>query len=201
MKRTPERVAWLVLFAALFACLTLAVGIPAGALAFVNNATNDAVMRVSLQSGILKTFTPVEREGEARVVDLSGRDFKEAHTLVAGDRSVGLLTFAPSSGTAPSIKLQLYSNARLQVTRARVPRFGAAAGADEFAFELRDGRADLIVLPGRRARVRVSAPGLGEALIDTPGVYNFEASKDTLRLLVYLAFALAMMRLERALVQ
>lgn len=179
MKRSPERTAWTVLFAALFVCIALSVGVPAATMGYINSATENAFMRVSLQSGILKTYSPIEAESDARVVDLAGREFKEEHTVVAGDRSVGLLTFAQRDGVTPTLRVQLYANASVQAVRARVPRFRPALSAtpgDELTLKLTEGRIDVIALDGSRPfRLRIDSTH-AVAVVTTPGVYSFDAT-------------------------
>ncbi len=180
MKRSPERTAWTVLFAALFVCIALSVGVPAATMGYINNATENAFMRISLQSGILKTYSPIEAESDARVVDLAGREFKEEHTVVAGDRSVGLLTFALRDGVTPTLRVQLYANARVQAIRARVPRFGpalaASAAGDELTLELTEGRIDVIALDDSRPfRLQINSTH-AVAVVTAPGVYTFDAT-------------------------
>ncbi|MCX6018317.1 MAG: hypothetical protein NTZ50_07405 [Chloroflexi bacterium] len=175
MRASPERTAWTVLFAALFTCVALAVGVPASILGYVNNATNAAYMRLSLQSGILTSYSPAESIKEARVVDLAGREFKEEHTVVAGDRSVGLLTFAPNATTAPYIHVQLYSNAQATIKRARVPRFLLSNTHDELTLVLSTGRIDLLAdPPANRAFVLQIEGATGTMRIDEAGQYSIE---------------------------
>ncbi len=184
MKRSPERTAWTVLFAALFVCIALSVGVPAATMGYINSATENAFMRVSLQSGILKTYSPIEAESDARVVDLAGREFKEEHTVVAGDRSVGLLTFAQRDGVTPTLRVQLYANARVQAARARVPRFrpalASATAGDELTLELTEGRIDVIALDsGRPFRLQIKSAHAA-AVVTVPGVYTFDATPQHL---------------------
>jgi hypothetical protein len=130
----------------------------------------------------LKSYSPLESAADARVVDLNGREFKEEHTVVAGDRSVGLLSFAPGEGVAPYISVQMYSNASVRAVRARTPRFNFAAAADEFEIELTEGRVDILAQPpaGRLFALRITtAPG--EVQINTPGQYTLEMSGGRLR--------------------
>jgi hypothetical protein len=182
MNPSPHRIAWTVLFAALFICVALAVGVPAGIYGYVNNATNAAAMRVSLQSGILTSFSPVESIKDARVVDLAGREFKEEHTVVAGDRSYGLLTFAHTAAEAPYVQVQLYSNAQATVLRARSPRFELSTAPDEFALTLNAGRIDVLAdpPPNRRFVMLVSNP-LGEVRITEAGQYTIEVLDGHMR--------------------
>lgn len=182
MNPSPHRIAWTVLFTALFICIALAVGVPAGIYGYVNNATNAAAMRVSLQSGILTSFSPVESIKDARVVDLAGREFREEHTVVAGDRSYGLLTFAHTAAEQPYLQVQLYSNAQATVLRARSPRFELSTAPDDFALTLVTGRIDILAdpPPGRRFVMLVDNP-LGAVRITEPGQYTIEVQDGRMR--------------------
>ena len=186
MTASPHRTAWTVLFAALFICVALAVGVPAGIYGYVNNATNAAAMRVSLQSGILTSYSPFESIKDARVVDLAGREFKEEHTVVTGDRSYGLLTFARTIAEAPYLQVQLYSNAQTTVQRARYPRFEISTAPDEFSLKLHTGRIDVLAdpPPGRRFALRIQSD-LGEVLITEAGQYTIEMLESHMRATVH----------------
>lgn len=175
MARTPERTAWTVLFTALFACLALAIGIPTAVLAYINNATNSAYLYVRLQAGRMVTLSPVDRLSAAPVVGLAGRTLGEGHAVIASDRTVGLVTFAPSESDAAYIKTQLYANARIKALRARSPRFETQNARDEFVLELQEGRIDILVLPepSRAFQIRIQSE-FGSALLETPGAYTLD---------------------------
>jgi hypothetical protein len=181
--RSPERVAWTVLFAALFTCVTLTVGVPASIWGYRNNATNEAFLRVRLKAGQLQTFSPVETRSDARVVDLNGRQLKENHTALTLDRSIGVISFAENEQAASELSVQLYANAYVQITRARVPRFGDSRAVRQLHLTLRSGRIEIIAPRERTGRfeVRVSVraldgnQSLAEFSTTTPGVYVFDA--------------------------
>jgi hypothetical protein len=185
--RSPERVAWTVLFAALFACVTLSVGVPATIFGYRNNATNEAYLRVSLKAGQLQTFSPVETRVDARVVDLNGRQLKESHTALTLDRSIGSITFAESEGSPAELTVQLYSNAYVQVTRARVPRFADSGAPRQLHLTLRGGRIQIVTPSGQNALfdLRVSVQPLDEARpiaafeTSKPGVYTFDSASTS----------------------
>jgi hypothetical protein len=182
--RSPERVAWTVLFAALFACVTLSVGVPTAIFGYRNNATNEAFLRVRLKAGQLQTFSPVETKVDARVVDLNGRQLKESHTALTLDRSIGSITFAESEQAPTELIVQLYSNAYVQVTRARVPRFADSGASRQLHLTLRGGRIQVIAPAeqGTSFDLRVSVQPLDEASpiaafeTNKPGVYTFDSS-------------------------
>jgi hypothetical protein len=180
MKRSPERVAWMVLFASLFACCALAVGVPATAYTFVNSATIDANVIVKLQAGILKAYNQFETENDARVVSLDGRPLSEGSTVIVGPESVGLLTFG-SDLANPFHTFQLYSNARLRIDRARLPRFTGAGLDDEFTLSMSDGRVQISAQPqGRPFTLRIIG-NHAITTINTPGSYSIEETPTETR--------------------
>lgn len=185
MKRSPERVAWTVLFAALFACCALAVGVPTAGLAFYNTATVDAAMDVKLQAGILKAYAQFETENDARVVSLDGRPLSEGSTVVVGPESIGLLTIGAGGGVSPTLTLQLYSDANLRIERARLPRFSGGGSGEEFVLRLSDGRVQVLAQPseGQRFSVRVLSND-ANTLITAPGVYSLEQAEGETRVAV-----------------
>jgi hypothetical protein len=178
-------VAWSVLFAALFSCCGLAVGVPTAGLAFVNNATIEASSNVKLQAGILQAYSQFESVNDARVVSLEGRALTEGSTVVTGPESVGLLTLGESATTDPLLTFQLYSNASLRLDRMRLPRFNTGATADEFQVRLGGGRIQIVTQPNRshRFNLRVNSD-FGSVLISTPGAYSFEQTDSELRVSV-----------------
>jgi hypothetical protein len=186
MKRSPERVAWTILFAALFACCALAVGVPTGALTFVNTATVEAAMAVKLQAGILKTYSQFETENDARVVSLEGRSLSEGSVAVVGSESVGVLIITDTISASPLVTAQLYSNADVQIERARLPRFQSSTNGDNFVFRMRDGRIQVTARPteGRRFKLRIKG-NHAVTDIDTPGVYSLEQRGNETRVIVW----------------
>ncbi len=121
MKRSPERVAWIMLFGALLVCISLGVGVPTAVFSYINSATNEAFLRVSLRAGQVQTSAPFE--SAPSVVDLTGRQLKEGITVAVRDRSVGQLAFGATESAPAHLRVQLYSNASVRLKRARVPRY------------------------------------------------------------------------------
>jgi hypothetical protein len=185
VKRSPERTAWIVLFASLFTCCALAVGVPAAALAFYNTATVEAGINVKLQAGQMSVWRPTQTDRDPpSVVSLDGYDISEGSLVALGADSAGLLTLLDnaSSPPRPLLTMQLYPNARLRVERARLPRFSASALGDEFAFRLVGGRVQAAIhAPRRKFNLRFASDH-GSVLISTPGLYVVEQLNDALRL-------------------
>lgn len=181
MKRRPERIAWMVLFAALFACCAMAVGVPATAYTFINTATVDANVIVKLQAGILKAYSQFETENDARVVSLEGRPLSEGSTVIVGPESVGLLTFG-SDPANPLHTFQLYSNARLRIDRARLPRFAGAGMGDEFTLSMSDGRVQISAQSPSNRPFNLRIVGdHAITTINTPGSYSIEETPTETR--------------------
>ncbi len=170
----------MVLFVSLFTCLALAIGVPTAVLAFVNSATNDAYMYVRLQAGKMVTLSPTQSPAAAPVVGLAGRALQEDNEVIASDRTVGQLTFAPGEGEAAYIRTQLYSNTSITARRARRPRFQTQTARDLFEITLNEGRIGVTIDDTPRAfeaRIRIGSAGT-QLIIRTPGVYGIYLQSD-----------------------
>lgn len=187
MKHSPERTAWIVLFASLFTCCALAVGIPAGALTFYNTATTEAGINVRLQAGQMSVWRPNQADRDPpSVVSLDGYDIGEGSRVALGADSTGLLTLRDhsSSPSPPLLTLQLYPNTRLRIERARLPRFDSSALSGEFAIRLEGGRIQVTAEAlERKFNLRIWSDH-GSAQIGAPGLYVIERLQDALRLSV-----------------
>lgn len=195
MRRSPERTAWIVLFASLFTCCALAVGIPAAALTFYNTATTEATINVRLQAGQMSVWRPNQTDRDPpSVVSLDGYDIGEGSRVALGADSTGLLTLLDHSAPSPRpfLTLQLYPNTRLLIERARLPRFGGSALSSEFAMRLGGGRIQVTApAMGRKFNLRIWSDH-GSTQISMPGLYVIEHLQDGLRLSVVEGQATAM---------
>jgi hypothetical protein len=181
MDRTPERRAWLILLVSLLICCALGVGVPGAALTYINSATTDAIAYVQLQKGILTTFSPFQSESDARAVGLSSRRFYEGHTVTAGSKTVGALTFSASENGQTSTKIQLYSFAKLRLERARVPRFVTDAARDDIQLEMLAGRIQVLAQPLSAHNFKIVIRNEhGDVSIEQPGVYSLEMNANEL---------------------
>ncbi len=175
------------MFASLFTCCALAIGLPTAVLAFYNTATIEATINARLQAGQMSVWRPTQTDRDPpSVVSLDGYDIGEGSLVALSPDSAGLLTLLDGNSSPPRslLTVQLYPNARLRVERARQPRFGASALSDEYAFRLIGGRIQFTVPESnRKFNLRVSSEH-GNAVIATPGVYVFEQTGDSLWLKV-----------------
>lgn len=159
MRNNPERLAWTALLVAFAIFVALAIGIPATVSAVVNQSTVSAGAYVRLQAGRIQTFAPPSTERDARVVSLEGRDLEEGSTIIVDPdaSSQGLFTVTPAGARDPLLSALAYSGARIQIWRARTPRFAISSARDEVILVMSGGRAQFTVRPrdGRAASVVV----------------------------------------------
>jgi hypothetical protein len=177
--------AWTILFASLFVCCALAVGVPTAVLAFYNTATVEAGINVKLQAGQMSVWRPTQTDRDPpSVVSLDGYDIGEGSSIALSADSAGLLTLMDSTSAppAPVLTVQLYANARLRIERARLPRFSASALGDEYVLRLTGGRIQVVAHEaGRKFTLRVVSDH-ASALTTEPGTYSFERVGDALQL-------------------
>jgi hypothetical protein len=188
MSRSPERRAWAVLLVSLFACCALAVGVPTGAIAFINTASNTPRAHIQLQAGIVSTFDAGEVESvDARVVDLNGRVVGEGSTIVVGGDldSVAALSLDPPVDGA-RVTMQLYSGTRLRIQRLSVPRYSISSASDEYVMSVERGRIEVQAQypAGRKLRLRLNTPQ-AQLSIGTSGAFGLEIGADATHVLVY----------------
>ncbi len=166
MSRSPDRVAWLVLLGAFATFCALVIGVPTAIIAYTNNATVQPGMLVKLQAGKLISFGPTEPESDGRVVGLDGRALEEGSTVVLdndGQSQASLTVSLKDSGQ--DAKINLYSGARLRISRARLPRYASSSRAPELVLTLQSGR------------IQVQNPDNS----DTPIIVNTNQLTTTLR--------------------
>jgi hypothetical protein len=185
VSRSPERIAWAVLSAALLTCCALTVGVPMAGLAFYNSAMTEAGINVQLQAGQMSVWRPNQSESDPpSVVSLDGYDVSGGSLIALSTDSAGLLT-AFDRRTEPAQTLftaQLYANARLRVERVRLPRFPASAAQDEYILYLSEGRIQ-ITLPQTDRKFHLQIASDHAAVwTKTPGSYIVEVNSETLRL-------------------
>lgn len=187
VRNAPQRLAWTVLLASLLSCCALAVGVPAAAMSFINNTTYAALIFVKLQAGRTNAFTPPATEADARVVGQDGRALDEGSTIIV-DKDIpsqAFLTIGQNdtvTGTLAS--MQLYSGSRVQITRARIPRFHIADTSSKVDIMLLSGRVQIQTsnLTDHNLKLVVRSEHMS-AVLDN-GSYSFEVTPDETSLYV-----------------
>ena len=177
MKSSPDRLAWTVLLCAFAVFCALLVGVPTAILTYVNNATLQPTMVVRLQAGKLITFGPTESENDGRVVPQEGRRLEEGSTIVLDNDGQSLASLVISiDETEPLAKINLYSGARLRVTRARLPRYASSNKPAELLLSLKTGRIQVQDTDARAGLIEVNTDQVDSKLRE--GTYSIEVISD-----------------------
>ncbi len=185
MGRSPERLAWAVLSAALLTCCALAVGVPMAGLAFYNAATVEAGINVRLQAGQMSVWRPNQSDRDPpSVVSLDGYDIGEGSLIALSADSAGLLALFDPRADSPRTLLtaQLYANARLRVERARLSRFPGSTAQDEYILRLSEGRAQVSIPQTERRFTLRLVSDYATAWTTAAGSYVAEINGESLRL-------------------
>ena len=188
VKRSPQRLAWLVLLTSFITCCALTIGVPAAAMSFVNNSTYVAPIDVKLQAGRAFTFTPPSTEADARVVDQAGRRLDEGSTVIVDNSlpSQAFLIISQAEGVTDTLMtMQLYSGARVRIERARAPRFGIATIPTEITINLLAGRIQIQNQQAddrRPLKLQVKSDHMSAILVQ--GEYSFEVTSGETSLFV-----------------
>ena len=188
MISSPQRRAWAVLLLSLFACCALAVGVPTGALTFINIASNTPRAHIQLHAGIVSTFDVGDMEStDARVVDLKGRVVGVGSTIVVGGDldSVAALTIDPPFEGA-RVTMQLYPGTRLRIQQLSVPRYQMSSASDTFELSIERGRVEVQVkYPTQRSLILQLNSPQAQLAIHASGEFGIEVGADTTHVLAY----------------
>lgn len=164
MKATSDRTAWTVLLSAFAVFCALAVGIPLGISTFINNASVQPQLMLQLQAGRLRWFAQNTNENRAEEVSNRGREIEEGATVIADNdgRTQGLLEVRDNGVLLA--RINLYSGARVNVQRARIPRFSSAAQSSVVVLYVQAGRVQVEHGNVREIDVRVNTANTESAL-------------------------------------
>ena len=122
-QRNPERVAWVIMLLSFFLCIALAVGVPAGARAFVLHSTRG--LDVAAQS--LWGTALLELPGRPELTALTkSHDLDPGMTVRTDEASSAIITVYAE--TLPPMQREvasilMYPNTEVRLQRARFPRF------------------------------------------------------------------------------
>ena len=162
MRRNPERLAWIVLIAAQFVCVGLAVGIPLGIRQYILYSRVEQNVMLEVHRGPLRVTLAGRGQPEAASED---RDEIPQQTLVATDSTAGrIVTHARGDSESVFATAQLYDNTAVVLVSALSPRFAASSLSHEIVLEVRAGRVRINVFAdeSRPTSVEVHTPtGIG----------------------------------------
>ncbi len=133
MRNNPERLAWVVLLLAFATFCVLAVAIPLGVRWYLLNSMTAEVTAVTSVRGTVLAETR-KANLPIPITDGSTAEVEEGVIITTDDTSQAILTFFNDS------TLTLYSETRVQIQRARTPRFGWSHRPDTIVVDLERGR-------------------------------------------------------------
>jgi hypothetical protein len=169
MLKSPERVAWTVLWSAFAVCCLLAVGIPLGVRSYLLNSTNDQETQLQAINGTVLVQ-------EARSSSLTA--VTQAMALSPGDE---VLTDNTSWATLDFFErshLTLYSNTKLKLDDTQQPRFGLSDQPSQIKLDMTGGLVRVgVALPvARTTRFEVVTPHT--SLFLDEGSYRIEVTNQ-----------------------
>lgn len=183
MRRNPERLAWVVLLASFFICVSLAIGTPLGIRYYILHARVPQSITLEVQQGPLRA----QLSGRGAFVSISEtRDDVRERTIIATDSTLGRLVLHAPRVNGPIVaSVQLYNNTEVILSTARSPRYPASHLPHQIALGLRAGLVRIRVFDDgdRPTIVRVQTPQ-GVAML-TKGRYEVTANVNQTELTVY----------------
>lgn len=176
MNGRRQRLAWAILIASLFACVSLAVFVPVGLNSYRQRATMPIDLEVQANQG---TVGIVQNDGESVALFAGDPAFAlgpDSSVLTNATDTALVLAQNPSEG-ALIARVQVYGSTQLEMERSRSPRFVSSSEGNELAFNLLAGRI-LLTVPDEQLRplaLTVQTPQ-GELLVEEPGQYSVNAT-------------------------
>ncbi len=172
MNERLQHLAWLVLLAAFFLCISLIVLVPVGINAILQGATRSLNVSVQANQG---TVGVRQNEGEPAALFAGS----EPIALVSGGSVLTnatdtalLLSYTPDNKELIA-RVQIYGNTNLQMEEASTPRFESSMSPRRIRLLLDVGRMHLAVpqFDGRSVEIEVTTPQ-GSISVNDPGQYS-----------------------------
>jgi len=178
MQRTPERLAWIVLFAAFVVFCTCAVSVPLGTRWYLTSATRSQEAKITCLEGTAVVEDP--QRGTARPVLKRETVSIPEGTIVSVDEGAQAdLTFFDQS------LVRLYPGTTVTLERMRSPRFGFGARPAEITLHMRGGRlwANTVLRGSPAVEFRVNSLQ-AHTLLAEDGSYSLEISNERTEVIV-----------------
>ena len=149
MRRNPERLAWTILFIALFFCLALATSIPLAVRSLVNDSGQPLNMTLEVQQGTVLVRVPGSDVPIG--VTTSYPNLPEGAAITTADANTqALLTVRLPHNDAILQTLQIYGNTDVVVAQAQTPRFDMSTHPHLMRLRLNLGRLRLNIAGSAR---------------------------------------------------
>ena len=179
MRKNPERLAWIVLLASLFACISLAVAVPLGIRSYILYTLVPQNVTLEVQRGPLGVT--LAGRGQPVAVDDQRDDIPE-RSILATYATAGRLVMHVSRDESTIVAtVQLYDNTQVVLVEARSPRFAASHLPHQVTLDVRTGRVRISASrdpDGRPTVVKVQTPH-GVATL-TEGSYEVKVNGTTM---------------------
>ncbi len=139
MRRNPERMAWLVLLASFFTCVTLTAAASFGSHWWATNAAEDQTIQITYSGTVL--VRPPNRNEDVAALDA----VPVGAILSAKESAQATLNFIAPDGQTVLATVQLYGETRVRVTLADSPRFEWNPHPHRIRLDVESGRVRAIV--------------------------------------------------------
>lgn len=150
MRRNPEVLAWAILLASFFTCLTLSIATPLSVRWYVRNSRIEHKVILEVQRGPLSVTDPDQK---LPVSVPEGSEEIQEDTVIASDATSGrivVLLPQPENGSS-LVSVQIYEETEVALLSARSPRFSASPAPHRVILEVRSGRVR-VNIPGETSR-------------------------------------------------
>lgn len=183
MNSNTERLAWVILLASFFTCISLTVAVPLSVRWYVRNALVNQHVYLEVQ----RPPVSVTLAGRGRPISMAeDRGDIPAGTVVATNATSGRLVMRAPGGDNGDLltMIQLYDHTEVVVASAQSPRFSASRLPHRVALEMKEGRVRInIPGDGGRATFVEVQTEQGESVLQE-GRYTLEANDEITQLTV-----------------
>ncbi|MEZ4517559.1 MAG: FecR domain-containing protein [Chloroflexota bacterium] len=179
-----ERLAWIILFGGLFACLFFTVSVPIGVNAFIQNATRSLTAQVQANQGTVG-IDAITGQRRAVLTGEPAQSVEEETTILTDTTASALVTVTPPDSDEMLTTMQIASNTTVQLNEATAPRFSWSGQPYQMALDLQSGRVrlDVPAIQSRPVEIALTTPQ-SEVSIREPGRYTVDVTNDATQVTV-----------------
>jgi len=159
MRKNPERMAWIVLLASFFTCISLVVAVPLGIRSYILHTMVPQNVTLEVQRGPLGVT--LAGRGQPVAVDDQRDDIPERSILATYATAGRLVMHVPGDENSIVATIQLYDDTEVVLVAARSPRFAASRLPHQVTLDVKTGRVRINAshdLDGRSTVVKVQTP-------------------------------------------
>jgi hypothetical protein len=177
MRKKPERLAWAVLLASFFICISLTSAGPLAVRSFVLFSQEKQNVSLEVERGSVRVTWAGRRDPIAIAKERS--DIPE-RTIITTDLTEGrLVMHAPREDDLVVASVQLYDNTRVVLSSARSPRFSVSQLPHQVAMEMQAGRVRINVADTQDRLTTVEIRTPGGTMTFAEGSYEVKVNTET----------------------